>query len=116
MRRHQGFRVPAMVVVLGLAVASLSPATIAQEETPQASDADLATARAIFKQLIEINTTDTPQGNVTMATVAMQKRFLDAGFPAADVHLLGPDPRKQDLVVRLRAAGTPTEKPVLFLC
>ena len=116
MRRHQGFRVPALVAALGLAAASLSLATIAQEETPQASEADLATARAIFKQLIEINTTDTPQGNVTTATAAMQKRFLDAGFPAADVHLLGPDPRKQDLVVRLRAAGTPTEKPVLFLC
>jgi acetylornithine deacetylase/succinyl-diaminopimelate desuccinylase-like protein len=73
-------------------------------------------AREIFKQLIEINTTDTPKGNVTTATAAMQKRFLDAGFPAEDVHLLGPDPRKQNLVVRLRAAGTTTEKPVLFLC
>ncbi len=46
----------------------------------------------------------------------MQKRFLDAGFPVEDVHLLGPDARKQNLVVRLRAAGTPTEKPVVFLC
>jgi acetylornithine deacetylase/succinyl-diaminopimelate desuccinylase-like protein len=46
----------------------------------------------------------------------MQKRFLDAGFPADDVHLLGPDERKKNLVVRLRATGTPTEKPVLFLC
>ena len=33
-------------------------------------------SEAIFKQLIEINTTDTPQGNVTTATAAMsQKRF-----------------------------------------
>jgi acetylornithine deacetylase/succinyl-diaminopimelate desuccinylase-like protein len=46
----------------------------------------------------------------------MQKLFLDAGFPAEDVHLLGPNERKQNLVVRFRAAGTPTEKPVLFLC
>jgi acetylornithine deacetylase/succinyl-diaminopimelate desuccinylase-like protein len=81
-----------------------------------ASSADRSEARAIFKQLIEINTTDTPAGNVTTAAVAMQKRFLDAGFPADDVHLLGPDPRKQNLVVRFRAAGTPAEKPVLFLC
>jgi acetylornithine deacetylase/succinyl-diaminopimelate desuccinylase-like protein len=73
-------------------------------------------AREIFKQLIEINTTDTPRGNVTTATAAMQKRFLDAGFPAEDVHLLGADPRKQNLVVRLRAAAPATEKPVLFLC
>jgi acetylornithine deacetylase/succinyl-diaminopimelate desuccinylase-like protein len=32
------------------------------------------------------------------------------------VQLLGPNPRKQNLVVRMRAAGTPAEKPVLFLC
>ena len=32
------------------------------------------------------------------------------------MQLLGPDPRKQNLVVRMRADGTPTEKPVLFLC
>jgi len=89
---------------------------MAQTPVPQASASDRAEALAIFKQLIEINTTDTPQGNVTTGTAAMQQRFLDAGFPAEDVHLLGPDPRKQNLVVRYRAAGTPTEKPVLFLC
>ncbi len=81
-----------------------------------ASAADRAEAREIFKQLIEINTTDTPQGSVTAATSAMQKRFLDAGFPHEDVHLLGPDSHKQNLVVRYRAAGHPTQKPVLFLC
>ena len=79
-------------------------------------DSDRALARSILKELIEINTTDTPRGNVTTATAAMQKRFLDAGFPAQDVQLLGPDPRKQNLVVRMRAAGSPTQKPVLFLC
>jgi acetylornithine deacetylase/succinyl-diaminopimelate desuccinylase-like protein len=88
----------------------------AQRPIPHASAADRAEALAIFKQIIEINTTDTPQGNVTTATAAMRKRFLDAGFPAADVHLLGPDPRKQNLVVRYRAAGAANEKPVLFLC
>ena len=83
---------------------------------PAASAEDRALARAIFKELIEINTTDTPKGNVTTATAAMQKRFLDAGFPAEDVQLLGPDARKQNLVVRLSAAGPATEEPVLFLC
>ena len=53
---------------------------------------------------------------MTAASVAMQKRFLDAGFPAEDIHLLGPDPNKQNLVVRMRASGSPTQKPVLFLC
>jgi acetylornithine deacetylase/succinyl-diaminopimelate desuccinylase-like protein len=89
---------------------------MAQTPLPTASAADRAEAHAIFKQLIEIDTTDTPKGSVTAAAVAMQKRFLDAGFPAEDVHLLGPDPRKQNLVVRMRATGEPTAKPVLFLC
>ncbi len=52
--------------------------------------ADRAEARDIFKQLIEINTTDTAEGNVTTGSAAMEKRFLDAGFAREDVLLLGP--------------------------
>ncbi len=86
----------------------------AQTATPVPAN-DLAEARAIFQQLIEINTTDTPQGNVTTATKAMEKRFLDAGFPAADVHLIGPNARKMNLVVHYPGTDK-SEKPVLFLC
>ena len=106
---------PASLAALALAVC-LGSAALAQNPLPTASAEDRALAREIFKQLIEINTTDTPLGNVTTGSAAMQKRFLDAGFPAEDVHLLGPDARKQNLVVRLRATGRATEKPVLFLC
>ncbi|MGB6830887.1 MAG: M20/M25/M40 family metallo-hydrolase, partial [Terracidiphilus sp.] len=88
----------------------------AQEALPHASPADRAEALAIFKQLVETNTTDTPEGNVSAATAPLEMRFLDAGFPEADVHLIGPNPKKMNLVVRYRAEGTPTEKPVLFLC
>ena len=94
----------------------MGTAPFAQSPLPGATAEDRAEARAIFKQLIEINTTDTAKGNVTAGTAAMQKRFLDAGFVAEDVALLGPDARKQNLVVRMRATGTPSEKPVLFLC
>jgi len=108
------------VIVLALLLAgSLAPLARGQSSAgtfPTASPEDRTLARAIFKELIEINTTDTPLGNVTAGSVAMQKRFLDAGFPAEDIHLLGPDPRKQNLVVRMRAAAPTTEKPVLFLC
>jgi acetylornithine deacetylase/succinyl-diaminopimelate desuccinylase-like protein len=102
-----------MITVLALC---LGAPLFAQNALPTVSTQDRALAREIFKQLIEINTTDTPQGNVTSGSAAMQKRFLEAGFPAEDVHLLGPDARKQNLVVRLRAAGPASEKPVLFLC
>ena len=107
------------IAVLALAActaAAASPAAGAQSSLTTTTPEDRALARSIFKELIEINTTDTPLGNVTTATTAMQKRFLDAGFAPEDVHLLGPDARKMNLVVRIRAAGTPTEKPVVYLC
>lgn len=110
-------RIPSLTRILSASlVLAFGLPAIAQTAIPATSAADRAQAVAIFKQLVEINTTDTPQGNVTTATRAMQQRFLDAGFPAADVHLLGPNPRKFDLVVRYRAPGHPALKPVLFLC
>jgi acetylornithine deacetylase/succinyl-diaminopimelate desuccinylase-like protein len=94
---------------------SLSLPLFGQNSLPPVSAADRAEARDIFKQLIEINTTDTPKGSVTAAAKAMQKRFLDAGFAPEDMHLLGPDPNKMNLIVRIRAAQSTSEKPVLFL-
>jgi len=105
------FRLFGAVTLVVAALPAFSQ-TAAPVITPT-SAADRAEAIAIFKQLIEINTTDTPLGNVTTAAVAMQKRFQDAGFPASEIHLLGPDPRKQNLVVRIK--GTANAKPVLFL-
>src|ERR1700733_5569716 len=113
---HMRLQSCASYLVASCLVACLSLPLFAQTSLPTASAADRAEAREIFKQLIEINTADTPSGNVTTATVAMQRRFLDAGFAPDDVRLLGPDARKQNLVVRIHAAGQPTEKPVLFLC
>ncbi len=70
-------------------------------------------AREIFKELIEINTTDTPAGNTTRAAEAMAARLKAAGFPANDVQVLAPDPRKGNLVARLRGNGT--KRPILLL-
>jgi acetylornithine deacetylase/succinyl-diaminopimelate desuccinylase-like protein len=78
----------------------------------QGQDATKQLARDIFKQLIEINTTDSV-GNVTTAAEAMAKRLRDAGFPESDMHVAGPNDRKKNLVVRLR--GTGRRKPVLFI-
>lgn len=72
-------------------------------------------ARDIFKELIEINTTDTPAGNVTTAAEAMAARLRAAGFPAEDVHVLGPVPTKHNLVVRLRGRAQDKLKPILFI-
>jgi hypothetical protein len=61
-------------------------------------------ARAIYKELIEVDTTDS-SGNCTKAAEAMAARLKAAGLPAADLRVLGPDPRKGNLVARLRGKG-----------
>jgi len=67
----------------------------------------------IYKQLIEINTTNSV-GNNTTAAEAMAARLKAGGFPAADVQLLVPaNPKKGNLVARLHGSGK--EKPLLLL-
>jgi acetylornithine deacetylase/succinyl-diaminopimelate desuccinylase-like protein len=66
----------------------------------------------IFRQLIEINTTDSV-GNVSSASEAMAQRFRDAGFPNSDIYIGGPNERKKNLVVRLHGSGK--HKPVLLI-
>ncbi len=68
-------------------------------------------ARTIFKQLIEINTTES--AGTTAAAEAMAARLKAAGWPAADVQVLGPTPRKHNLVARFR--GTGGRRPLLLL-
>ena len=93
------------------AVALLSSAALVQSQT--ALSPEHQAARDIFKQLIEINTTDTPAGNVTTAAEAMAERFRAAGWAAEDIHVDGPLPNKKNLVVRLRGRGA--GKPILFI-
>lgn len=69
-------------------------------------------ARDVFKQLIEINTTDSV-GNVTTASEAMAQRFRQAGFPDSDIYIGGPNDRKKNLVFRLHGSGK--HKPVLLI-
>ena len=70
-------------------------------------------ARDIFEQLININTTGS-SGSTTIAANAMAKRLTDAGFPAADVQVIGQEGSKNfNLVARYR--GTGRDKPILLL-
>jgi acetylornithine deacetylase/succinyl-diaminopimelate desuccinylase-like protein len=71
-------------------------------------------ARDTFQQLIEINTTDSA-GSTTVAAEAMARRLGDAGFPADDVEVLGPNDRKGNLVVRYRGTGAARSKPILII-
>jgi acetylornithine deacetylase/succinyl-diaminopimelate desuccinylase-like protein len=77
-------------------------------------EADKTLAHDIFKELIEINTTDSV-GSTTLAANAMRKRLLDAGFPAADVVVLGPNDRKGNMVARYRGRAGSKLAPVLII-
>ena len=69
-------------------------------------------AKEVFKQLVEINTTDSV-GSTTAAAEAMAARFTAAGFPEADVRVLGPSAKRGNLVVRYR--GTGAKRPMILL-
>ena len=82
-----------------------TPQPAQQQSAPPASpQTPLPTAREIFKQLIEINTTDSV-GDNTKAAEAMAARFSAVGYPAADIQVLAPVARKGNLVVRLHGSG-----------
>src|SRR5437763_9737285 len=89
------------IVLAWLAVASLLAQTPRQRE-----------AREILQQLIGINTTDS-SGDNTRAAEAMAARFRDAGYPADDVRVLAPVPRKGNVIVRLHGSGG--ARPILFI-
>src|SRR6202171_2652985 len=78
----------------------------------QGQDQTKQLAHDIFKQLIEINTTDSV-GNVTTAAEAMAKRLRAGDFAEGDIKGAGPNERKKNLVARCR--GTGKRKPILFI-
>ena len=68
--------------------------------------------RAILREMIETNTTASA-GNTTTIAEQLQVRFKDAGFPEADVQVVGPSPKNRNLIVRYRGSGA--KKPVMLL-
>src|SRR5712691_6880923 len=104
---------PRRVLVWALLVAAVPvPRPAAGQAQRTSTDSQLA--RDIFRELIEINTTDS-LGNTPRAARAMTQRLLAAGFPAADVRvLIGPDARHGNLVARYRGTGAGGRPIIVF--
>jgi acetylornithine deacetylase/succinyl-diaminopimelate desuccinylase-like protein len=89
---------------------------VAGSATPSAAEpippATQQLTRAIYKELVEINTTQSA-GDTYAAAKAMGARLLAAGYPRADVQVFRPAPKRGDLVARLR--GTGKRKPLLLV-
>jgi acetylornithine deacetylase/succinyl-diaminopimelate desuccinylase-like protein len=81
----------------------------------QAVDGGEAEFRALYKELIEINTTRSV-GDCTRAAEAMRQRLLGAGYPPEDLRILAPPEAPKDgaLVAVLRGTD-PSLKPILLL-
>lgn len=102
---HPG-RILALLLIVGVAAGPILAS--AAELSP-----DQQLARELFAKLIEIDTTDS-SGSTTAAAEFLAARLLASGFTSADVQVLGPVPRKGNLVARLR--GRPGGgKPILLL-
>jgi hypothetical protein len=92
-------------------VASLLSALCARADETKLPPAQQL-AHDIYAEIIAIDTTHST-GSTTRAADAIAKRLVAAGFPAGEIHRLGPTPTKGNLVVRLRGAAD--KKPLLLL-
>lgn len=113
---HQAENRNVILRILGsgrcIAVALVMLAALPAGASVVAGDAVRAQGRELLRELIETDTTPA-HGSTTAAAEKMARRFLDAGFPAGDVMLLGDDPLRRNLVVRLR--GGDEREPILLL-
>ena len=98
--------VPA-AIIFGLLAGGFSCALAAEPPS-----ADQRAFVDIYRELIEINTTDST-GDTLRAAEAMAARLRAGGIPAADIQVLSSGPRKGNLVARLR--GTGARRPLLLL-
>ena len=102
---------PAAVLTLVVVAVAASAKPLAAQDRPLTRWE--AQARAMLKELVEINTTHSV-GNTVTASEAMARHMLAAGFPAEDVTVVENAPRKGNLIVRLRGRSR-TQKPILLL-
>lgn len=101
-------RLPLLLASLVLS-ASLAPSALgAQSLSPVQT-----LGRDLLRQLVGINTTH-EDGNTTWAADSLALRFRAAGFPAADVMVIGPEGQKdKNLVVRYRGRGR--QRPIILM-
>jgi acetylornithine deacetylase/succinyl-diaminopimelate desuccinylase-like protein len=95
-----------MVAVAGIVAA----ASLAQTPAP-----DEVAFRALYKELVEINTTRSV-GSCTQAAEAMRARLLAAGVSAADMQIVAPPDRPKDgALIAVRRGRDRAAKPILLL-
>ena len=69
-------------------------------------------AADVLTEAVNTNTTAS-SGSTTALARKLRVRLLAAGYPASDIHIVGADPKNQNLIVRLRGRAT-GKKPILL--
>jgi len=102
-------RTAAVTLLVALALA-------ASAHAQSAPTAYQSLGRDILRELIETNTTYS-DGSTTKAAELLAARFRAAGFPSADIQIVGPDTgrdaKDRNLVVRYRGSGK--RRPILLI-
>ena len=110
-------RAPSRSVFLAAAIAGIvTTVSIAQAQAPAPGAApDEAAFRALYRQLVEINTTRSV-GSCTAAAEAMRAHLLAAGVPASDTQILAPPDRPKDgALIAVLHGRDRAAKPILLL-
>jgi acetylornithine deacetylase/succinyl-diaminopimelate desuccinylase-like protein len=95
--------------------AALIAGLLAAASPAQAPAPDEADFRALYKELVEINTTRSV-GSCTRAAEAMRAHLLAAGIPAADAQILAPPDRPNDgALIAVLHGRDGQAKPILLL-
>lgn len=101
----------ARAIIIGLSVAIASPVFAQAPLTPFQQ-----LGRDLLRELVETNTAHSV-GSTTKAAELLAARFRAAGFPAADVEIVGPDSgtdaKDKNLIVRYRGSGK--RRPILLI-
>ncbi len=98
-------RILGAIGIIGSLVSTTAAAQTGGETRPR--------ERAILKELIEVNTSDSA-GHTPELAAAIAARLKAAGFPASDITILGHQPRYQNLVARYRGRAT-GKKPIMLM-
>jgi acetylornithine deacetylase/succinyl-diaminopimelate desuccinylase-like protein len=101
--------------ILAAVVVALGATAATAGAKPAPGGADEVAFRALYKELVEINTTRSV-GNCTQAAEAMRKRLIAAGIPAADTQILAPAEAPNDgALIAVLHGKDKSAKPMLLL-
>lgn len=105
---------PIKFLAASFAVLASACATSAGTRDTASAASGEAEFRALYKQLIEINTT-LSVGSCTKASEAMKAHLVAAGYPESDLHIIADPKRPQDGNLIAVLPGTDTAKKAIIL-